>query len=136
MADGAMQQLKQAVYAANKELVRAGLVVLTWGNASGVDRERGIVAIKPSGVAYDALRAEDIVLVSLETGQPLPGETCGPRRTRRHTFAFTSAFRASAASPTPIRATRRAGRRLAGKSPATGRPTPTPSTALSPCAVH
>ena len=59
-------------------LVRAGLVVLTWGNASGVDRERGVVAIKPSGVAYDALRPEDIVLVSLETGEPLPGERLRP----------------------------------------------------------
>ena len=69
MADRALEQLKQAVYAANMALVRAGLVVLTWGNASGVDRERGIVAIKPSGVAYDALRPEDIVLVSLENGR-------------------------------------------------------------------
>ena len=78
MSDRAIEQLKQAVYDANMALVRAGLVVLTWGNASGVDRERGIVAIKPSGVAYDTLRAEDIVLVSLEMGEPLPGETLRP----------------------------------------------------------
>jgi L-ribulose-5-phosphate 4-epimerase len=70
--------LKEAVYTANTALVRAGLVVLTWGNASGVDRERGIVAIKPSGVAYDSLRPEDMVLVSLETGEPLPGERLRP----------------------------------------------------------
>ena len=49
MPDSAIMQLKEAVYAANMELVRAGLVVLTWGNASAVDREHGIVAIKPSG---------------------------------------------------------------------------------------
>ncbi len=70
--------LKEAVYEANTALVKAGLVVLTWGNASGVDRKRGVIAIKPSGVAYDALRPEDIVLVSLETGKPLPGATLRP----------------------------------------------------------
>ena len=78
MADGVLEQLKADVYQANMALVQAGLVVLTWGNASGVDRERGVVAIKPSGVAYDALRPEDIVLVSLTTGEPLPGERFRP----------------------------------------------------------
>ena len=78
MSDDSITQLKKAVYAANMELVRAGLVVLTWGNASGVDRGRGIVAIKPSGVAYSALKPEDIVLVSLETGEPLAGESLRP----------------------------------------------------------
>lgn len=78
MSDTSIEQLKQAVYVANMQLVQAGLVVLTWGNASGVDRERGIVAIKPSGVAYDALHPDDIVLVSLETGEPLPGERLRP----------------------------------------------------------
>jgi L-ribulose-5-phosphate 4-epimerase len=86
MSSQSITELKEAVYVANMELVRAGLVVLTWGNASGVDRERGIVAIKPSGVAYSALHAEDIVLVSLETGQPLPGER----------------FRASSDTPTHV----------------------------------
>jgi len=75
MSSKSIEQLKEEVYVANMQLVQAGLVVLTWGNASGVDRERGIVAIKPSGVSYDVLRPENIVLVSLETGQPLPGET-------------------------------------------------------------
>jgi L-ribulose-5-phosphate 4-epimerase len=74
MSDTTIESLKEAVWKANLDLVRAGLVVLTWGNASGVDRERGIVAIKPSGVSYDTLRPEDIVLVSLETGKPLHGE--------------------------------------------------------------
>jgi L-ribulose-5-phosphate 4-epimerase len=78
MSDLSVEALKQSVYEANMALVRAGLVVLTWGNASGVDRERGIVAIKPSGVAYDTLRPEDIALVSLETGEPLPGERFRP----------------------------------------------------------
>jgi L-ribulose-5-phosphate 4-epimerase len=78
MSDRTFDDLKRAVWTANLELVRAGLVVLTWGNASGVDRERGVVAIKPSGVSYDTLKPEDIVLVSLETGSPLPGENLRP----------------------------------------------------------
>ncbi len=78
MADPDTAELKQSVYEANLVLVRAGLVVLTWGNASAVDRAQGIVAIKPSGVAYDALRPEDMVLVSLETGDALQGERMRP----------------------------------------------------------
>jgi L-ribulose-5-phosphate 4-epimerase len=78
MSDSAIMQLKQDVYDSNMALVQSGLVVLTWGNASAVDRERGVVAIKPSGVAYDALMPENIVLVSLETGEPLSGETMRP----------------------------------------------------------
>lgn len=75
MSDVQIQQLKRDVYDANMALVKSGLVVLTWGNASAVDRVRGVVAIKPSGVAYDVLTPGDIVLVSLETGEPMPGET-------------------------------------------------------------
>ncbi len=58
--------LKNDVFERNLELVRHGLVVLTWGNVSGIDREAGLVAIKPSGVAYDRMTAEDIVVVDLE----------------------------------------------------------------------
>lgn len=66
--------LRQSVYEANMALVEAGLVVLTFGNASGVDREAGVMAIKPSGVDYDALKADDIVIVSLESGAVVEGE--------------------------------------------------------------
>ncbi|HMP75700.1 MAG TPA: L-ribulose-5-phosphate 4-epimerase AraD [Kiritimatiellia bacterium] len=62
------QKLRSAVCEANRAIVRAELVVLTWGNASAVDRAAGVMAIKPSGVDYDALRPQDIVLVSLEDG--------------------------------------------------------------------
>lgn len=61
-----MDKLKKDVWRANLDLVRHGLVVLTFGNASGIDRRRGLVAIKPSGVAYDGMRPEDMVLVSLD----------------------------------------------------------------------
>ncbi len=59
-------QLKNDVFRRNLELVEHGLVVLTWGNVSGIDREAGLVAIKPSGVPYASMTAEDIVVVDLE----------------------------------------------------------------------
>lgn len=68
-----LEELKQAVLEANLALVRHGLVVLTWGNASAIDRESGLVAIKPSGVSYDAMKAEDIVLVELAGGRIVEG---------------------------------------------------------------
>ncbi|WP_276316186.1 L-ribulose-5-phosphate 4-epimerase [Paenibacillus lignilyticus] len=61
-----LEALKQAVWEANMELPRYGLVTFTWGNVSGIDRESGLVAIKPSGVPYEELRAEQIVLVDLD----------------------------------------------------------------------
>ena len=61
-----LESLKEAVWAANLELDRRGLVTYTWGNVSGIDRAAGIFAIKPSGVDYAALRPEDMVLVDLE----------------------------------------------------------------------
>jgi L-ribulose-5-phosphate 4-epimerase len=62
----AFRELRERVYEANIALVKHGLVILTWGNASEIDRERGVVGIKPSGVPYDQLRPEQIVLVNLE----------------------------------------------------------------------
>src|SRR5690349_21178351 len=67
------QKLKQQVLEANLALVEAGLVVLTWGNASGADRAAGVMAIKPSGVAYDTLTDDDIVVLCLKTGEILEG---------------------------------------------------------------
>ncbi|UQC69717.1 L-ribulose-5-phosphate 4-epimerase [Lelliottia sp. AC1] len=61
-----MQQLKQQVYDANMDLPRYGLVTFTWGNVSAIDRGRGRVVIKPSGVAYDVMQPEDMVVVDLE----------------------------------------------------------------------
>ncbi len=61
-----LEELKQRVYEANMLLPRYGLVTFTWGNASEIDWERGIFAIKPSGVAYDELTADDMVLVDLD----------------------------------------------------------------------
>ena len=69
-----LKKLKTAVCRANRELVRHGLVVLTWGNASGLDRERGLMVIKPSGVPYDALKPADMVVVALATGEVVAGD--------------------------------------------------------------
>ena len=60
------EQMKQDVFEANLALVKHHLVILTWGNVSGIDRENGLVAIKPSGVDYAAMTSADIVLVDLE----------------------------------------------------------------------
>lgn len=67
-------ELRARVCEANLELVRAGLVVLTFGNASGVDRETGVLAIKPSGVGYERLDPEAIVVVDLDSGAVVAGE--------------------------------------------------------------
>ncbi|MBI5472529.1 MAG: class II aldolase/adducin family protein, partial [Ignavibacteriae bacterium] len=61
-----LEQLKQEVYAANLELVRHGLVTLTWGNVSGISRNDGLIVIKPSGVSYDAMTPRDMVIVDLQ----------------------------------------------------------------------
>ena len=61
-----LEQLKQDVYRANMQLKEFGLVVLTWGNVSAIDRETGLVVIKPSGVPYDTMKAEDMVVVDLD----------------------------------------------------------------------
>lgn len=61
-----LKELKEKVYRANIELVRHGLVIFTWGNVSGIDRNLGLVAIKPSGVDYDVMTPDDMVIVDLE----------------------------------------------------------------------
>lgn len=68
-----LEELKEEVLRANLELPRRGLVVYTWGNVSGVDRARGLMVIKPSGVSYEAMKASDMVVVSLETGEKVEG---------------------------------------------------------------
>ncbi len=60
-----LEDLRKAVLEANQELVRQGLVLYTWGNVSGIDREKGLVVIKPSGVRYEDLTADSLVVVDL-----------------------------------------------------------------------
>ena len=61
-----LKDLRDAVYEANMDLPKRGLVVYTWGNVSGVDREKGLIVIKPSGVEYDELKPEDLVIVDFD----------------------------------------------------------------------
>ena len=68
-----LEKLKAEVCRANLDLVRKGLVIETWGNASGVDRARGLMVIKPSGVPYDGMMPKHMVVVSLATGKVVDG---------------------------------------------------------------
>lgn len=68
-----LEALKEQVYRANMELPRRGLITYTWGNVSGIDRETGYIVIKPSGVDYEVLKSEDMVIVDLE-GNKIEGE--------------------------------------------------------------
>ena len=61
-----LEQLKQEVYEANMLLPKHGLITFTWGNVSGIDREKGLIVIKPSGVEYDIMKPEDMVVVDLD----------------------------------------------------------------------
>src|SRR5690606_40607181 len=61
-----LEKLKEEVLRANLDLVRHGLVIMTWGNVSGIDRESGLMVIKPSGVSYDKMTAADMVVTDLE----------------------------------------------------------------------
>lgn len=68
-----LEELKEKVFEANLKLVEYGLVVLTWGNVSGIDREKGLFVIKPSGVPYDTMKASDMVVMDLE-GNKVEGD--------------------------------------------------------------
>lgn len=68
-----LEQLKELVFQANLLLPKHGLITFTWGNVSGIDREQGLVVIKPSGVDYEVMKAEDMVVVDLERGKTVEG---------------------------------------------------------------
>jgi len=80
-------QLRYTVYEANQLLVKHGLVIFTWGNVSGIDRKNGRVAIKPSGISYEEMTVEDIVIVDLE-GKLLDGRLKPSSDTPTHLFLY------------------------------------------------
>jgi hypothetical protein len=88
--------IKEEVCKANIRLKTEALVVLTWGNVSAIDRDQGLVAIKPSGVPYNKLRPEHIVLVDLESGQSVEEGSLNPSSDTPHTWSSTAASPASA----------------------------------------
>lgn len=85
-----LEDLKQAVFEANLLLPKYDLVTFTWGNVSGVDREKGLMVIKPSGVEYDTMRAEDMVVVSLKTGEKVEGDLNPSSDTDTHVVLYNA----------------------------------------------
>lgn len=79
-----LEELKQQVLDANLALPRHGLVVFTWGNVSAVDRASGLMVIKPSGVSYDAMTRDDMVVVNIETGEVVDGSKRPSSDTETH----------------------------------------------------
>lgn len=82
-----LEELKKKVYEANMELPARGLVTYTWGNVSGIDRESGLVVIKPSGVSYEQLKPEDMVVVDLD-GKVVEGKLKPSSDTLTHTELY------------------------------------------------
>ena len=85
-----LEELKEKVYRANMELVAHGLVIFTWGNVSGIDREKGLVVIKPSGVDYDTMKASDMVVIDLATGKVVEGDLRPSSDTPTHLELYRS----------------------------------------------
>lgn len=85
-----LEELKALVCKANLELPKYGLVTFTWGNVSGVDREKGLMVIKPSGVEYDVMTPEDMVVVSLETGEKVEGKWKPSSDTATHVALYNA----------------------------------------------
>ena len=79
-----LEQLKQEVLEANLLLPKYNLVTFTWGNVSGIDRDKGLIVIKPSGVEYEGMTADDMVVVSLETGEVVEGKWKPSSDTKTH----------------------------------------------------
>ena len=88
-----LEELKKKVCEANLELPKHHLVTFTWGNVSGVDREQGLMVIKPSGVEYDCMTPEDMVVVSLTSGEKVEGNWKPSSDTATH-VALYNAFAA------------------------------------------
>ena len=85
-----LEALKEEVCRANLLLPEHGLVTFTWGNVSGVDRESGMMVIKPSGVDYDGMSPEDMVVVSLETGERVEGRWKPSSDTATHVALYNA----------------------------------------------
>ena len=85
-----LEQLKKEVFEANMLLPKYGLITFTWGNVSGVDREKGLMVIKPSGVEYDTMKAEDMVVVDLKTGKKVEGDLNPSSDTDTHVALYNA----------------------------------------------
>ena len=125
-----LSALKEKVFQANLDLVKHNLVIFTWG-VSGIDRESGLVVIKPSGVSYDKMTVNDMVVVDLETGKVVEGDlnpssdTPTPSPSTAHSLTWAVWF-------THTQPTLQPGHRPARTSPTSAPHTPTTSTTPSP----
>jgi len=79
-----LKDLKEQVFKANLQLPKHGLVTFTWGNVSGIDREKGLVVIKPSGVEYENMTVDDMVVVELDSGKTVDGKLSPSSDTATH----------------------------------------------------
>ncbi len=86
-----LEELKERVCAANLELVARGVVIYTWGNVSGISSDRKYMVIKPSGVAYDGMMPEDMVVLDVATGETVEGKWNPSSDTKTH-LALYRAF--------------------------------------------
>jgi len=84
-----LEKLKEEVFKANLDLVKHGLVIFTWGNVSAIDRATGLVVIKPSGVSYEDMKADDMVVIDLE-GEVVEGKLKPSSDTATHLILYKS----------------------------------------------
>jgi len=84
-----LKKLKQKVFQANLDLVKHGLVIFTWGNVSAIDRKKGLIVIKPSGVSYGDMQADDMVVLDLE-GNVVEGQLKPSSDTATHLVLYQS----------------------------------------------
>ena len=82
-----LEELKQRIFEQNIRLVKSGLVVLTWGNVSGINREKGLVCIKPSGVSYETMTADDMVIIDMD-GNVVEGKYRPSSDTPTHLYLY------------------------------------------------
>lgn len=85
-----LERLKRIVWKANLDLVEKGMVIYTWGNVSEIDRETGLVIIKPSGISYEKMSPDDMVVVDLETGKVVEGKWLPSSDTPTHLELYKS----------------------------------------------
>ena len=87
-----LEKLKEEVFKANLLLPKYGLITFTWGNVSGIDREQGLMVIKPSGVEYDEMKASDMVVVDLKTGDKVEGDLNPSTDTQTHLALYPTSI--------------------------------------------
>lgn len=83
-----LEELKKRVFEQNLALVKHGLVVLTWGNVSAIDREKGLMVIKPSGVSYETMKVEDMVVIDVMTKKVVEGKYRPSSDTPTHLYLY------------------------------------------------